>query len=114
MWWFRGKKTAEREVQPESGIGQGPDQPCQTTDATAHPAGGTQRVTVPIFDLACGEGGALTVERALARTPGVLRAYVNPATEMAYIEYDPAVCSVATLVAAVRSRGFRAGEPCLR
>lgn len=29
----------------------------------------TQRITLPIFDLSCGGGGVLIIERALARTP---------------------------------------------
>ena len=72
-----------------------------------------QHVTLPIDDLSCGGGGALIVERALAHTPGVTQAYVNPATEMAYIEYDTAVSNLARLVEAVRHAGFRAGEPIL-
>jgi FtsP/CotA-like multicopper oxidase with cupredoxin domain len=39
--------------------------------------------------------GALVLERTLAKTPGIARVYVNPATEMAYchnIEHeDPAM-----------------------
>ena len=49
-----------------------------------------QRITLPIEDLNCEGGGVLIVERALARTAGVVQVYVNPATEMAYVEYDPA------------------------
>lgn len=48
----------------------------------------TQRVTLPIDDLGC-SSDAPGVERTLVRTRGVVRAYVNPATEMAYVEYDP-------------------------
>jgi Cu+-exporting ATPase len=73
-----------------------------------------QRVTLPIHGLGCGGGGALTIERALTRTRGVVRAYVNPATEMAYVEYDPEVCTVDELAAVVRSRGFGTGEPSIR
>ncbi|MDE3074307.1 MAG: heavy-metal-associated domain-containing protein [Chloroflexota bacterium] len=71
----------------------------------------TVRVTLPVYGLSCGGGGALTAERALIRLAGVLRAYVNPATEMAYVEYDPAVCDVAALQNTLQSRGFRAGDP---
>jgi len=74
----------------------------------------TQRITLPIYNLSCGGGGALTVERALARTTGVIHAYVNPATEMAYVEYDPTQIDPEFLVAAVERAGFRAGVPCLR
>ncbi len=74
----------------------------------------TQRCTLPIYDLSCGGGGSLLVERALARTPGVVYAYVNPATEMAYVEYNPAQAAPDRLIAVVEYAGFRAGTPGLR
>ena len=74
----------------------------------------TRRITVPIDDLSCGGGGALIVERALARTPGVVYVYVNPATEMAYVEYDPALSDPDRLVKVVEHTGFRAGAPSMR
>jgi copper chaperone CopZ len=74
----------------------------------------TQRVTVPIEDLSCGGGGSLQVERALARLPGVVYTYVNPATEMAYVEYDPERVDKERMVKAVERAGFRAGVPSLR
>jgi copper chaperone CopZ len=73
-----------------------------------------QRITLPIEDLSCGGGGVLIVERALARTPGVVYVYVNPATEMAYIEYDPALSDPGRLAKAVEHAGFRAGVPSAR
>ena len=73
-----------------------------------------QRVTLPINDLSCGGGGVLLVERALARIPGVVYVYVNPATEMAYVEYDP-ICSDPTcLIKAIEDAGFHAGVPSIR
>ncbi|GBD20795.1 hypothetical protein HRbin28_01243 [bacterium HR28] len=74
----------------------------------------TARLTMAISGLSCGGGGALVVERALAKLPGVVRVYVNPATEMAYIEYDPSRLSWEQLAAAVESVGFRASEPMVR
>jgi copper chaperone CopZ len=73
-----------------------------------------QRITVPVEGLSCGGGGALAVERALMKMPGVIRVYVNPATEMAYVEYDPEVTDVHRLVATVDRTGFRAGTPVAR
>ncbi len=72
----------------------------------------TQTVTIPIFGLSC--GAPLVLERVLAKTPGVIRAYVNAATEIAYVEYDPAVSSPDQMVAAVQHAGFRAGQPASR
>jgi copper chaperone CopZ len=74
----------------------------------------TQRITVPIEELSCGGGGSLLVERALTRVSGVVYAYVNPATEMAYIEYDPTRTDQARLMQAVVRAGFRVGVPSLR
>ena len=65
-----------------------------------------QHVTLPIYNLSCGGGGSLTLERVLVRTPGVVDAYVNPATEMAYITYDPDRCNPEQLGAAIKRAGF--------
>ena len=71
----------------------------------------TERLTLPLFGLACGGGGALTIERVLARIDGVRRAYVNPATEMAYVEYDPERAGPPLFTAAIEGLGFKVGEP---
>lgn len=65
-----------------------------------------QRVTLPICGLGCGGEGALIVERALANVPGVVRVYVNPATEMAYVQYDPALTGPDRLSATIEAAGF--------
>jgi hypothetical protein len=52
-----------------------------------------ERITLPIYNLGCGGGGALAVERALTQVSGVAQAYVNPLTEMAYVVYDPTVAN---------------------
>jgi copper chaperone CopZ len=65
-----------------------------------------QRVTLPIYNLSCGGGGALTVERALTKVPGAMRVYVNPATEMAYVEYDAEQVSLEQLAETIAQAGF--------
>jgi hypothetical protein len=70
-----------------------------------------QRITIPIEDFGCAGSGAIVVERALANVPGVLRVYVNAATEMAYIQYDADCCTVLGLKDAVARAGFHAGRP---
>ena len=74
----------------------------------------TERVTMAVYGLGCGGGGSLAIERALARVDGVKRAYVNPATEMAYVEYDPERASPSLFTAAIERLGFRVGEPSRR
>jgi len=71
----------------------------------------TQRLTMTIYDLGCGGGGALMIERAVARTPGVIAAYVNPATEMAYVTFDSERCTQDTVARVVAACGFRTGSP---
>ncbi len=66
--------------------------------------------TLSLSGLACGGGGSLTVERALQAAPGVIRAYANPATEMAYVEYDPRETDVDRLEIVVRSLGYGTEE----
>ncbi len=75
---------------------------------------GLKRVTFPIYNLGCGGGGSLTIERTILRVEGVRNAYVNPATEMAYVEYDSSRCSSEQLTAAVEQNGFHAGTPVVR
>lgn len=70
----------------------------------------TQHLTVPVSALSCGGGGALTVERGLARLPGVLRAYVNPATEMAYVVYDADQTGPKDFVQEIERLGFRTDQ----
>jgi Cu+-exporting ATPase len=69
----------------------------------------TVRITLPIYNLSCGGGGSLTIERILAKSQGVVYAYVNPATEMAYLEYDPALTDREQLTAIIERAGF--GSP---
>lgn len=68
-------------------------------------------ITVPIDDFGCAGSGALIVERALVKVPGVLRVYVNAATEMAYVQYDADRCTVGALETAVVRAGFHPGVP---
>lgn len=65
------------------------------------------RATLPILGLTWGGGGALAVERALQQAAGVLRAYANPATEMAYVEYDAEQTDLDALQTAIEQAGYR-------
>ena len=68
-----------------------------------------QSVRIPVFGLTCGAGDMRTVERALSRMQGVFEAYGNPATEAAYVTYDPALVTIAELRRAIGQAGYRAG-----
>lgn len=74
--------------------------------------GSYRRLTIGIDGLAC--GGALSVERAIARLPGVIRVYVNPLTETAYVELDPIRVSEDRIIAVVTGLGLRPGCPVAR
>lgn len=71
----------------------------------------TRHVSIPVFGFACGGGGALTVERVLARLPGAVSVYVNPATELAEVDFDPDQVTVEELCKGIRRCGFRPGRP---
>jgi len=82
------------------------DPVCQATpDARPHASQRRVRVTLPLADLIRDGGDAVTVERDLGEIPGVVHAYVNPSTEMAYIEYDPERTGVDRLKRAIQSAG---------
>ncbi len=68
-----------------------------------------QKITLPIEDFGCAGSGAIIVERTLAKVPGVVRVYVNAATEMAYVQYDADRCTIALLREAVARAGFHVG-----
>jgi P-type Cu+ transporter len=72
-----------------------------------------RRIMLPIQDFGCAGSGALIVERALVHVQGVVHAYVNPATELAYVQYDDSRCQIGELIAAIEHAGFRVGVPIL-
>jgi len=65
---------------------------------------------IPVYGLGCGGAGATTIERELARVPGVVEAYGNPATEAAYVTYDPTVVTLAQLRHAIERAGYTPGQ----
>ena len=71
----------------------------------------TQHTTVPLQSMGCASGGRAAIEQALLDIPGVLRAYVNPVTEMAYVEFDPALSDAQVIGAAIRQTGYAEMRP---
>lgn len=69
------------------------------------------RITVAVSGLGCGGGGAEAIERMIRRVPGVVAAYVNPATETAYVDVDARRCNVGDVYRAVEAAGYRVGVP---
>jgi P-type Cu2+ transporter len=69
----------------------------------------TRAVRIPLPGLGCGE--ARLVERDLSALSGVVRAFVNPATETAFVDYQPDKTDLALLVRALQRAGFRTGPP---
>ncbi|HRQ41573.1 MAG TPA: heavy metal-associated domain-containing protein [Chloroflexota bacterium] len=66
----------------------------------------TQRLTLPLYNLGCSSGDVLIVERILAQQSGVVEVYANPATETAYIVYDPGLTNEAHLTMVIKRAGF--------
>jgi cytochrome c oxidase subunit 2 len=74
----------------------------------------TGRLTVAILGLECKPNSADLLTQLLEHVPGVVRAYVNCDTEMAYVEYSPSEVTPSRLVAAVGQSGLAAGEVTVR
>lgn len=70
-----------------------------------------RKVALPVLDLACGGGGSRFLQRVLSKLPGVLEAYVNPATETAYVDYFPAKLSEEHIAEAIREAGYQTVLP---
>ena len=62
--------------------------------------------TLPIRALGCAADAA-GIDDVLHKVPGVTRVYLNPVTEMAYIEYDADRCTETTLRSALDRAGYR-------
>jgi hypothetical protein len=66
----------------------------------------TLRTALPLARLGCAGAERLTLERILHDEPGVLEVVVNPVTEMAYVEYEPAVTEPDALFLVLQRAGF--------
>ena len=75
------------------------------------PSLSVDRVELPITGMTCANC-AMNIERALKkRTPGVMDASVNFASERAYIDFNPQTVDVEGLVQAIQKAGFNALAP---
>ena len=64
-----------------------------------------QHATLPLDTLGC-SAAAVPVEHALRAVAGVTHVFVNPVTEMAYVEYDPERCDAYTLRMTLEKLGY--------
>ena len=64
-----------------------------------------ERIDLPVSGMTCA-ACARTIERTLAKTPGVERANVNLATATATVEYDPARVRPGDFVGAIEDLGY--------
>lgn len=65
----------------------------------------TSRTALPLSSQIC-SGEHLTVESTLSEVEGVVTALVNQVSEMAYVEYDPALTDPDALFAVLKRSGF--------
>ncbi len=71
----------------------------------------TKHAELPIYLIGC---EASAVERELAEIKGVVRIYINPATEKAYIDFDPDVVQLAVVQQKATELGCAVGAPIQR
>jgi len=71
----------------------------------------TQSARIPVLGLGCGAGGMGVIERALAKQPGIVTAYGNPATETLYVVYDPARVCVVDIRRVIEQAGYTPAPP---
>ena len=64
-----------------------------------------EKIELPIKGMHCASCARI-IERGLLKTPGVLSASVNFASEKAHVEIDPAVATHENLVTAVKNSGY--------
>ena len=67
----------------------------------------TKKVTIPIEGMTCA-ACARTVEKALSKLEGVLKAQVNLALEKAVVEYDGSILKLSEIKQAINNAGYKA------
>ena len=68
-----------------------------------------KRLTIPIYGLACGGGGSLSLEQDLEKLNGVSKIYVNPATQEAYIDVTEGF-SIEETLETIKAQGLKHGN----
>lgn len=70
----------------------------------------SRQLTIPLYGFACGGGGALQLEKQISKLRGVAKAYVNPATEQAYLDVSGEF-QINDLLKLIEKNGFKYGPP---
>ena len=73
-------------------------------------AAAVERITIPVSGMTCAACQG-RVQRALARTPGVVDAAVNLMTNNATVSFDPSRIAPQELVASIEKTGYGAALP---
>ncbi len=81
---------------------------------SADPVTKCARIAFPICGATRWKSDVAAIRNALAAVAGVTSVTVNPALEMAYLQYDPHRCGMAEFAAALEPLGLRTGEASLR
>ena len=71
-------------------------------DGERHPEAGPNRLRrafLPVEDVETRPGGADAVRRRLEEEPGVVAVHLDPARELAVVEYDATICGLSRLLA---------------
>lgn len=68
---------------------------------------GATPIALPVLGLEGSGERAQALEAVLRRLQGVVRAYVSPITDLAYLDYRTALISEEQLVDAIASAGYR-------
>jgi len=81
----------------------------QQTPPASAPAAGTARANFAITGMTCASCAAI-IEKTLSKTPGIVNANVNLASERLAAVYDPAVVGADEIIAVVEKAGFLAEQ----
>jgi copper chaperone len=102
----RGFLTPEEAKQVESYFAPAKNRATSPPTTSASKPGS---VTIKVEGMTCG-GCAVTVEKALKKTPGVEDAKVSYEKGEAWVKYDDAKVTLAKLREVINNTGFKAGE----
>lgn len=69
-----------------------------------------RKLSIPLRGFSCGGGGALQLEKQISKLGGVVKVYVNPATEQAYLDVSGEF-DIDELLKLIEKNGFKFDPP---